>query len=50
LVNWLKEIRLKGWAWTKRPNFWLKEGETWPVPWEATLDPLARVMKLGVIE
>jgi len=46
LVNWLKEIRLKGQAGTKRTDFRFKEGEreTWLTPLEETLE-LAKVMK-----
>ena len=48
LVNWHKEIRLKGHAGTNRTNLKFKgESKNCPTLWEATLDPLAKVMKWG---
>jgi len=47
LVNWLKEIKLKGQLGTKMTNFRFKEGHrmAWPTPFEDVLEPFARVIK-----
>jgi len=47
LVNWLKEIKLKGQLGTKRTDFRVRERDmmTRPTPFEEVLEPLARVIK-----
>ena len=50
LVNWPREIRLKGQLEKSRICFRFKEGEReiWLTPWEA-LDPLAKVITWGIL-
>ena len=50
LVNWLKEIKLKGQLGTKRIDFSVREGDrmTQLTPFEEVLEPWARVIKLGL--
>jgi len=43
-------MRLKQFMGAKKTSYKFKvEVEIWPIPWEATLDPSARVMKWGVL-
>ena len=46
-VNWLYEIRLYGHWETNKTEFNFNEGdnETWPLSWDATLEPLATVTR-----
>ena len=50
LVNWLKEIKLKGQLGSKKTNFRFKEGDkmTQPTPFEEVLEPFVRVIKWGL--
>ena len=47
LVNWLKEIKLKGQLGIKRTDFRFKDRDkmAWPTPFEDVLEPFPRVIK-----